>query len=184
MMNLTFLHVGTFPIFEKILWLIMGDNLGEKNIIDLCCNQATVTHKIPSKKTVYADVNDWGAGQYGNFHQVDVLGEHEIFNQHYDISICLDGIEHMHRPQGTQLLKRMDAISDMQILFTPLGDDDVKPWSNDPNDHKCGYFPEDLPGYASISFPRYHGHYGAFFFWKSANIESEFERVRSNLILP
>lgn len=183
MMNLIYSNRGSFPLFEQVLWLVMGDDLAEKTVIDLCCNEATVTRKIKSKKTIFVDVNDWGAGKFGEFHKMDVLSEHKIFTKHYDISLCLDGIEHMHKPEGLKLMERMRNLSTKRILFTPLGEDDVKPLSNDPNDHKCGYLPEDLPGYASISFPNYHGHYGAFFFWSVPNIEEDFERVKSNLHL-
>jgi hypothetical protein len=159
----------------------MGDDLANKNVIDLCCNEATVTRKIKSKHMVFVDVVDCGPGQFGEFHKIDVLSEHEIFTRHYDIALCLDGIEHIYKPQGFELLKRMEKISDKQILFTPLGEDGVNALSTDPYDHKCGWYPEEIPGYASLSFPNYHGHFGAFFFWKTKDIEADFERIKSSL---
>lgn len=184
-MKITIQSNGSFPLYEEIIQAIIGPNINQQTLIDLCCCEATVTRKLPFKDKIYVDVLDcWDIpGQMNKFVQADVLGEHEIFNQHYDIANCSDGIEHLTKDEGFQLLKRMEKISDKQILFTPLGDYIVEVGNPDPKCHKSGWYPEDFEGYASIVAPQYHptlgqNGVGAFWVWKCNDIESDFQRVK------
>ena len=76
----------------------------------------------------------------------------------------------------------MEGISGKQILFTPLG----SMWvgnSGHPEEHASGWMPDMIPGYASIVFPDYHKvwKFGAFFFFRCENIETDFERIVNEL---
>lgn len=173
--------VGSGDLYIKVLGTIAGDVRG-KNVIDLCCCSSPHLRKLPFAKKVYVDVVDRGLNcpiEQQSFVLADVLGDHPVLNDHYDVATCLDGIEHLTPDQGWQLLARMEKLADKQILFTPLD-----PWmmdtaSTNPESHKSLWTPDILPGYAHIVFPKYHKllNIGAFFFWKCDNLEADFERV-------
>lgn len=180
---------GDEKLFLKVLCSIVGEPIAEKSIIDLCCAYGGLVKQVPFKHKTYVDVLSWDAKYDGDFVQADVLGDHEIFTRKYDIVTVLDGIEHMHKPQGERLLKRTEEMAlQKNVLFTPLDPWCLEPDSEDPKAHKCVWGPQDVPGYASIAFPRWHkalGELGAFFFWKTAGhpIVDDFERVRDELDL-
>lgn len=172
---------GSFELFIACMNLIIGPELRKKTLIDLCSNNAPITQALPFFEKVFVDILHH---DYPGFIQADVLGDHHVLQSHYDVSTCLDGIEHLHKPEGARLLDRMIKISDKQILFTPLGEYMVDPTSTIPESHKCGYVPDDLPGWAHLSFPKWHEkclNIGAFFFWKCDNIADDFSRVADNI---
>ena len=174
---------GSYPLYESIIQAIIGPNIHEQSLIDLCSCEATVTRKLPFQEKTYVDVLDcWDIpGQMDRFVQTDVLGDHEIFNKHYDVANCSDGIEHLIKDDGIRLVERMKTISDKQILFTPLGNYLVEVGNPDPKCHKSGWYPDDFEGFAAIIAPKYHPTLGigAFWVWKCENIEADFQRVKS-----
>lgn len=173
---------GDGDIYRNMLGWIIGPT--RNSLIDLCCCHAPNTAQMKFKKRVYVDVVQRGLdveSENAHFVLTDVLGEHPIFEDHYEVSTCLDGIEHLPKEAGTRLIERMQKISDKQVLFTPLdpwcmGVDDPSPES-----HKSVWTPEDTPGWASIVMPKYHEtlNIGAWFFWSCANIEEDFRRVEA-----
>lgn len=171
---------GSYPLFTEYLKLIIGPGMEKQSLIDLCAHTAPVTKTLPFQSKVYVDVNPQA---YPGFVQADVLGEHPVFESRYNVSTCLDGIEHMHKPMGMALLDRMMKISEKQILFTPLDPWCVDPSSTDPEAHKCVWKPEELPNYASIVLPNWHPSLGigAFFFWRCSNLAADFERVKAGI---
>ena len=171
---------GSDELFLTLLKALIGER--HNSMIDLCCNEARMTKQLDFQERTYVDVRacSVGTAEQSNFVQADVLGEHEVFNRHYDVAFCLDGIEHLSYQDGLKLLERMERISDRQILFTPLGDYLVEEDNSDPCCHKSGWRPLLLPpGWASIELPQYHESLdiGAFFFWKAPSIEDDFCRV-------
>jgi hypothetical protein len=172
---------GDGDTYREILGWIVGPK--RESLIDLCCCHAPNTSQMGFKKRVYVDVVQRGldvASENQYFVLADVLGDHPIFNETYQVSTCLDGIEHISKEAGTKLLERMQAISEKQVLFTPLD-----PWcmdeaNPDPESHKSVWKPEDLPGWASVVMPYYHEllGIGAWFFWKCPEIEKDFDRVK------
>ena len=172
-------------LYETIIKAIIGSKINQQSLIDLCSCEATVTRNLTFKNKIYVDVLDcWDIpGQMHNFIQTDVLGNHEIFNQHFDVANCSDGIEHLIKEDGFKLIERMKNISDKQILFTPLGNYMVETGNDDPKCHKSGWCPEDFEGFASIVAPQYHptlGEHGvgAFWVWRCDDIEADFQRVK------
>lgn len=160
-------------------------NSSQQSMIDLCCCEATMTKQLHFKKRVYVDVIERQIGAHQEcFVQADVLGDHPVLQDHYDVSICSDGIEHITKAQGFQLVERMKAISNKQILFTP-----IDAWmmteetDTNPESHKSLWGPSDLPDFAHIVFPHYHPtlNIGAFFFWSGPDLDAEFVRVRNEL---
>lgn len=171
---------GCNEVFLGVLNAIIGKYASTRSMIDLCCNLAPLTRELGFGKRVYVDILERDLGEENpHFIQADVLGDHEVFQQQYDVSLCLDGIEHLHKDQGIQLLERMKSISDKRIIFTPLDPWMMEPHNPHPETHKSIWTPDDLPGWASIVYPVYHPtlNIGAWFGWHCGNIESDFRRV-------
>lgn len=180
-MQINITQHGSFPLYEKVIRAIIGSKIKEETLIDLCSCEATVTRNLEFKEKIYVDALDcWNIpNQMHNFIQADVLGDHKCFKKHYDIANCSDGIEHLVKEDGFKLIERMKAISDKQILFTPLGEHMVETGNPDPKCHKSGWWPEDFEGFATIVAPDYHPTLGigAFWAWRCENIERDFKRV-------
>lgn len=182
--------VGGGEVYLKVLKAICGDTAG-KSMVDLLCHRAPYTPLLGFKDRVYVDVQDRGLDhkeEQKHFINSDVFDF--IMNQEcprFDVSICSDGIEHLTRADGVQLLIWMKEKSDKQILFTPLGGLSIV---NDlhPDSHKSGWTPDHIDIYmkgkfACIVFPDFHPtlNAGAFFFWHCNNIQQDFERVKNEL---
>lgn len=188
-MQITVDGYGTGDIYNAILHAIIGDNTSDLTMIDLCCCHAPFTRQLDFASKVFIDAIEEGRGvtsDVGEFYVTDVLGDHEaVSNRKYDMCFAMDAIEHFSKEDGYRLLERMDAISTRKtILFTPLGDLMVSQDSGDPDSHKSGWVPEDLPGYAKIVCPEWHKENygkGAFFFWKTKDIKQDFNRVKDEL---
>ena len=182
-MKITLKNKGSYELFDEIIKSIIGDEITNQTFIDLCSCEATATRNLPFKEKTYVDALDcWNIpGQMHNFIQADVLGDHACFNKKYDVANCSDGIEHLSREDGFRLVERMKKISSKQILFTPLGEYMVEVGNPDPKCHKSGWYPEDFEGFASIVFPNWHPALGigAFWVWRSDNLQEEFERLKS-----
>lgn len=185
-MEITINEHGCGEFYVKVFNAIAGAGTESKTLIDLCCAEATISRHFQFKEKTYVDMLDeWSIpGQMDRYIQADVLGQHAVFDKHYDVALCSDGIEHLIKSDGLRLIERMKTISDRQILFTPLGDLWIKEQlDNDPKSHKSGWFPADFEGFAAIVCPAYHPtlNHGAFFVWRCPNIEVDFERVKTIL---
>lgn len=186
-MEITVHGQGTHEIYSKILSAIVGENTSDMTMIDLCCCYAPFTRDLNFASKVFVDVMERGiTPDLGVFYLADVLGDHEaISNREYDVCFAMDAIEHFNKKDGYKLLERMDFLAKNKVvLFTPLGDLMVSDDEDDPDTHKSGWLPEDLPGYAKIICPEWHEEAygkGAFFFWKTDNIEQDFCRAKKKL---
>jgi len=110
---------GSGELLLAILQSICGDASG-KSMIDLCCNQAPYTPRLGFSQRTYLDIQDRPLDHHGE-QRFFVRGNALDASGHYDVSLCIDGIEHFAKEDGLKLLRVMDAISHKQILFTPLG---------------------------------------------------------------
>jgi len=184
-MEITINEHGCGELYVKIFNAIAGSDLESKTFIDLCCAEATISRHFQFKEKTYVDVLDeWNIpGQMDRYVQADVLGQHAVFDKHYDVALCSDGIEHLIKSDGLRLIERMKTISDRQILFTPLGDLWTTKDNDDPKSHKSGWFPADFKGFAAVVCPIYHPtfNHGAFFVWRCPDMEMDFERVKATL---
>lgn len=176
---------GDEAVFMRTLRAIIGPNSSEQSHIDLCSCYAPLVRHLDFKSRVYVDVKEWDIDDEVRPYYVvtDVLGNHPVLSRQYDVATCLDGIEHLHKPDGRRLLDRMKALSKKQILFTPLHPWNMAPDDPRPETHKCVWVPEDLPNWASVVYPVYHRvlEIGAWFFWHCDNLEEDFERVKREL---
>lgn len=177
---------GTDELYLKVFRSIIGFPTRDKSLIDLCSHVARMTRQLGFGRRVFVDAlpRDLGEDQ-PNFVQCSVLGEHRIFNKHYDVATCMDGIEHIHKDEGRELLARMIGLADKRIIFTPLDPWMMEPDNPFPETHKSVWVPDDVPGWASIVYPQYHPtlDIGAWFGWHCDNIEEDFERVCRELKL-
>ncbi len=176
---------GNIEIYMKVLRAICGETEG-KSMIDLCCAFAPNTPKLGFTKRTYVDIIDRVLDHkeeqpyFINSEVLDFLKVAKNGHFHWDVSICSDGIEHLTDSNGYKLLLRMQAISDKQIIFTPLGDLWMeKIPSDNPEAHRSAWYPEMFLSCACIVFPDYHKEWnaGAFFMWHCHDIEKDFERV-------
>jgi hypothetical protein len=185
-MQLELQDFGSYPFAMKIYNAIMGTDLSEQTLIDICCGDAQITHYLNFKEKTYVDILDtWDIKDKGRFVQSGALDDHEVFNEHYSVAFCADGIEHLIKEDGYKLIQRMKQISDKQVFFVPLGDYIVDKNSHDPLAHKSGWWPEDFSGFATIVCPKYHEvlNLGAFYAWCCKDIESDFQRVKNIIAL-
>lgn len=184
-MILTLQNYGSYELFDKVIKAIIGKQISEQTFIDLCSCEATATRNLPFKEKTYVDALDcWHIpDQMHRFIQADVLGDHPVFDQHYSVANCSDGIEHLVKDDGFKLVERMKSLADKQILFTPYGEYMVEVGNPDPKCHKSGWWPDDFPDFAALVFPNWHPtlHIGAFWVWRCENLKEEFLRVKQEL---
>lgn len=179
--------VGSGELYLKVLKAICGDTEG-KSMVDLMCYHAPYTPLLGFEKRTYVDIQDRGLDhkeeqQY--FIQSDVFEYLEKRDNHFDVSIATDSIEHLSFTDGERLIEQMRKHSDMQIIFTPLGEYMVEKDTIHPDTHKSGwdnsYFEER--GWGTIVFPNFHRqlNIGAFFAIKCNEIEGELVKIKNRL---
>jgi hypothetical protein len=183
---------GNIEIYMKVLRAICGETKG-KSMIDLCCAFAPNTPKLGFERRMYVDIIDRildHKEEQEHFVRANVIhpelimaikGIRKLYKEpSFDVAICSDGIEHLLPDDGKRLRDQMQELSHKQIIFTPLGDLWMEKIPTDnPEAHRSAWYPEMLPGWACIVFPDYHQEWkvGAFFAWKCADLEKDFERV-------
>lgn len=176
---------GSGEVYLKVLKAICGDTEGG-SMVDLMCHRAPYTPMLGFRDRLYVDVQDRG---------LDHIQEQRLFvksdiweflvdnsDLRCDVMICSDGIEHLRKQAGFDLLFTMKLMSKKQIIFTPLGEYMITN-NNNPDSHKSGWMPEEFKEWAAIVFPDFHPllNKGAFFAWHCENIQQDFERVRNEL---
>lgn len=177
--------VGSGELYLKVLKAICGDT-SDKSMVDLMCYHAPYTPLLGFKDRLYVDIQDRGL-DHKEEEQFFVNSDIWLFlvqndNLRCDVMICSDGIEHLEKQAGYDLLFTMKLMSEKQIIFTPLGEYMVTNEEN-PDSHRSGWLPKDLDGWATIVFPDFHPalNCGAFFAWHCENIQQDFERVKNEL---
>lgn len=176
---------GCDDVFLEDLRAIIGPAY-DKSHIDLCSNLAPLIRRLGFRRRVYVDILPRDLGEESQyFVEADVLGDHPVLQETYDVSTCLDGIEHLHKDQGHVLVARMLDISKKRVIFTPFDPWMMEPHNPHPETHKSVWTPDDLPGWASIVYPVYHPtlNIGAWFGWHCDDLEEDFRRVRRELKL-
>jgi hypothetical protein len=177
--------VGSGELYLRVMKAICGDTQG-KSMVDLMCYHAPYTPLLGFSKRTYVDIQDRGLDhkeEQEYFVKSDVFDYLMNTERPFDVAICSDGLEHLSRDRGVDLLVLMMDCSENSIIFTPLGEYMV---TNDdhPDSHKSGWMPEDFrDGWGCIVFPDFHPalNTGAFFAWHCENIEQDFERVKNEL---
>jgi hypothetical protein len=177
--------VGSGELYLRVMKAICGDTQG-KSMVDLMCYHAPYTPLLGFSKRTYVDIQDRGLDhkeEQEYFVKSDVFDYLMNTERPFDVAICSDGLEHLSRDRGVDLLVLMMDCSEKSIIFTPLGEYNVTK-DDHPDSHKCGWMPEEFKdGWATIVFPDFHPalNTGAFFAWHCENIEQDFERVKNEL---
>jgi hypothetical protein len=169
---------------ERVTRCLIGSNIEDMSLIDLCCYTAPFTQRLPFREKTFVDVDDWDIPlSAGEFVKTDVLGSHPVFQRRFDVATCLDGIEHLAKTDGLRLVERMSMLAPRQIFFTPLGEYKVESDSDDPLVHKSGWLPEDFSGFAVIIAPNFHPtlNIGALWAWRCPDLAEDFGRVKEEL---
>lgn len=177
--------VGSGELYLKVLKAICGDTAG-KSMVDLMCHHAPYTPLLGFKDRLYVDIQDRGLDHKEEeqfFIKSDIwsfLVENDKLR--CDVMICSDGIEHLEKQEGFDLLFTMKLMSGRQIIFTPLGECKIADDDN-PDSHKSGWMPDDFGYWATIVFPDFHPTLGcgAFFAWHCDDIQQDFKRVKNEL---
>jgi len=95
--TLTFNIAGTPELYREVIEILTGDT--RNSMIDLGCCEAPTTSKLGFKERVYVDIQKWEKHpEPENFVLANVL-EYDP-KRKFDISYCLDCIEHLTTPQG------------------------------------------------------------------------------------
>ena len=166
-------RTGSLDLWLDVLLWILAEHArdGPLSLIDLCCGEMTNTSRLIFAHSVHVDVQDCPLRpQNYKFIQTDVCADHPVFEEHYDVALCSDGIEHLTVEQAVRLVRRMEDIADLAVIFTPLGDYIVEPGTTHPDRHKSGWIPLSFHGlgFHTMTFPNWHPtlQLGAFFAWK------------------
>lgn len=163
-------ETGCEALYLRELYSIIGPT-EDKTLLDLCCGEMTVTRKMKFRDSLHVDVQDCpNRPREFTFYQTDALGLFPLGMETFDVALCSDGIEHLEKAYGLDLLRKMEGMSRVPIIFTPLGEYKLAPGSDNPDDHKSGWLPEEFRarGWRTSVFPGWHEvlGIGAFFAWK------------------
>lgn len=174
---------GSGDLHIQVLKAICGETAG-KSVVDLCCGEAITTRQLGFQKRTYVDLVKRDIQEENQYFVNKDVFEFLQGTERFDVAIILDGIEHFKFWNGYNLLAAMEACSDKQIIFTPLGDYMTNYGEDDhnPDSHKSGWTPEHLPAYNTLVFPHFHptlgaGGLGAFYAWKCVNLAEDFDRA-------
>ncbi len=168
---------GSADLQAEVLSAIVIDHGKRGSLLDLCCGEMTVARRLMCSfhTGLCVDVQDCAIRPPDwPFLQADAIKLLKIMQNTVDVAFCGDGLEHFTKTQGAELLKLMLRRARLSIIFTPLGDYLVEPKSKNPDAHKSGWTPDDLPGWETLVFPHWHPtlNLGAFFAWKQTSQES------------
>lgn len=183
-MTITYPNViGDIGVYMDVMQAICGDTAG-KSMIDIGCCTAPNTPKLGFKHRTYIDIIDRKLDiepEQPFFAQADILDLPIDKGIWHDVAIASDVIEHMTIENGYKLIRIMEAISQMQILFTPLTDLFGMAEQNnpDPEAHRSLWHYNSFDGYNAIVFPDYHKAWGggAFFVFKTPSLKYDFDRI-------
>ena len=162
---------GSISKYLSVLHEIIGPT-DDKTLLDLCCGEMTATRQMTFRDRLCVDKVDWvNRPAEFRFLKQDALYVLDFTdNYSFDVSLCSDGIEHMTKDEGLKLLMEMPRVSELAIIFTPLGDMNIIPGATDPDSHKSGWLPDEpaFDGWKTLVFEDWHPtlNHGAFFAWK------------------
>lgn len=161
---------GSGELYLSILRRIIGPT-EDKTLLDLCCGEMTQTRHLKFRYVLGIDVKDWpDRPREHDFYHTDANGLFPLGMESFDVCLCSDGIEHLTKRDGRELIHKMEQISPLPIIFTPLDAYKLNPDSTDPDIHKCVWKPEEFEamGWQTEVHEDWHPELsiGAFFAWK------------------
>lgn len=161
---------GSGELWLDIMKIICGDTPEKdySSMCDLMCHKAPYTPQLGFWDRKFVDIQnrdlDFPDEKLLNFVQKDVIEFLMSNTTFFDVTICSDGIEHLTKENGEELLWWMKNQSDKQIIFTPMGEASITK-DGHPDSHASGWMPEDFEGWVTIALPNFHEsiNLGAFF---------------------
>lgn len=163
---------GSLELWLSVVRRIIGRSTKKLSLLDLGCNEMTGTRHLRFGNVTAVDVEDCPLRpREFNFVQKDAL---EFVREHrsdwFDVIIASDFIEHLDKHTAFRLLARTILLTNLEIIFTPLGDYCVNPNATSPHEHRSGWMPEELEriGFKTEVYPNWHPtlQTGAFFAWR------------------
>jgi hypothetical protein len=100
----------------------------------------------------------WHEWAYDNIYLGDLMGVLDkllLRGDRYELSICIDVIEHFTKEEGFQLLDKLEAVSEAVIVSTPKEFFEQEIEQNPLENHKSLWHPEDFTqrGYIIVEHP-------------------------------
>lgn len=159
------------PLWIEIFVRILGRPTAAVTLIDLCCGRMGNTGLLKFERSLHVDLTDYDERPRAtNFLKHDALTLPDYFDGIFEVALCSDGIEHLFKIQGLQLIERMTRLSKTQIIFTPLGEYMVDANATSPENHRSGWRADDFPeSWSTQEFPNWHPtlKIGALWAWHS-----------------
>ena len=125
-----------------------------KTLLDIMCGTRRMTKDWDFREKTFVDVKEQGEGIINQ----DVMTFFMLPpRRFYDVIHCSDGIEHVDKEKGWDIIRMCMCRASTSVFFTPLTALDVQPDSKDPYRHKCVWTPDDLPDcFKKVVFPDWH----------------------------
>lgn len=165
---------GSQELWLSVVNEIIADLSPTDKMIDVCCGECAVTRNLNFKSVQACDViwsplipDSW---VFTNKEAVPFLKH--FHSRSVDLVICSDGLEHHTFLAGKELLRQMNRVGRIAIVFTPTGDTEYNPRAKNPHAHKSSWSERDFHelGWETKHFPDWHPTlgWGAIFAWKKS----------------
>jgi len=182
-MRMTSMVKGSEGLADRIITSLLPGQTSDLSLADLGCGSAPRTRWIKARSQAFVDTQR-NAGSPPKTIQADLFDFMRLPGSVFDLSFCLDVIEHFEKPRGLEILALVEERTRvMSMIFTPLGDMLINP--SDPTGHKSGRLPEELEarGWDTIVLPRFHDPWldgqtwGAFFAVRGSDLTAVVQTV-------
>lgn len=167
---------GTGELADKLISAVLPAGMEGRTLVDLGCGAATRSRWIPASKKVFVDTDLGRVDKPPGMVDADIIEFMGRPDSDFDVSLCLDTIEHFDKDKGWELLKLVDKRTRyLSVFFTPLGEMGIN--LDVPGAHRSGWYPEEFEslGWSTIVFPKFHNPwydgkvYGSFFAIRGAS---------------
>ena len=137
---------GSFDLQIGIVRSIIGTKEDDLSCLELCCGEMSNSRLFKFREHIAVDVVDYpNRPKEFPFVQTDIVKwDHKCFQRKYDVCWIADGLEHLHKIDGNNLLLRMEAVARIPIVFVPLGPYRVDETSTAPEAHKSAWYPSEF----------------------------------------
>src|SRR3990167_1193791 len=140
---------GSLDLYLLTLRLLMEQNEAHLSMLDLCCGEMTITKHFSFHTSFHVDVLDRASRpQDAQFIQADAIDLTSKYPDNlFDVCFCFDGIEHFTKDKSYELMRNMQRVSKLAVIFTPDSEMNYYPKSDDPDAHKSLWSPADFEAF-------------------------------------
>lgn len=164
---------GSLELWLSVVRRIIGCHTPGLSLLDIGCNEMTGTRWLGFSEVTGIDFEDCPKRPRNVWYiKTDAVRfvEKLVGEIRYDAVIASDFIEHLEKEKAFRLLENTKELTNLEIIFTPLGDYCVNPNATSPHEHRSGWMPEELEriGFKTEVYPSWHPtlQTGAFFAWR------------------